>query len=339
MAEPVDQADFTRALDALGPFEPAPHLAIAVSGGADSLALAALGTRWLEARGGSGTALTVDHGLRAAARHEALWVEAACRRLKLAHRTLRWTPPSAGATPTSQARAREARYRLLDEACAELGCLHLLVAHHATDQAATIAMRRRRGPGPGLAGMAAVRELRHCRLLRPLLTVSPEPLRATAQALGFGWIEDPSNRDPRFERATVDISGSAPGPACARTETEHRDARWLAHHARREAGGRLSLDGPAWRALEPEAAARILAASTAHVGARRWPPSVRRAAAVAARLQGGARQLTLAGAVVGWRGDRLRLVPEAKGAPGTSRTLAAVPFATADVASDATLLI
>ena len=60
---PLDDA-FARAMAAFAPFETPPRLAVAVSGGADSLALALLADRWARARGGQITALTVDHGLR-----------------------------------------------------------------------------------------------------------------------------------------------------------------------------------------------------------------------------------------------------------------------------------
>jgi len=54
----------------LGPFEPSPALAVAVSGGADSLALALLAHAWARTQGGSVLALLVDHGLRAESRAE-----------------------------------------------------------------------------------------------------------------------------------------------------------------------------------------------------------------------------------------------------------------------------
>ena len=56
--------DFAALMGGLGPFEPKPRLAVALSGGADSLALTLLLKRWLDQRGGSLLALTVDHGLR-----------------------------------------------------------------------------------------------------------------------------------------------------------------------------------------------------------------------------------------------------------------------------------
>jgi len=188
------------------PFENHPVLAVAVSGGRDSLALALLAHEWAEARDGKVVALIVDHGLRAEAAREA----EATREL-LTHRgieavILRWS----GGKPVHgvQEAARVARYDLLFEACRQRGILHLLVAHHADDQAETVAMRAARGSGAdGLAGMAALVEQRHARLLRPLLPVPRARLTATLEALGVAWIDDPSNIDPRFERVRLRTAG------------------------------------------------------------------------------------------------------------------------------------
>ena len=97
---------------------------------------------------------------------------------RIEHRILRWTGPKP-ATGV-QAAAREARYALLGAWCRDAGVLHLLLAHHLDDQAETVALRQARQSGPdGLAGMAAVRELKGSRLLRPLLSVPKDRLRAT----------------------------------------------------------------------------------------------------------------------------------------------------------------
>ena len=129
----------------LAPFENHPVLAVAVSGGRDSLALALLASEWAQARGGGIVALIVDHGLRAEAAREADVTRdlLACRGIEAA--ILHWS----GVKPTHglQEAARAARYGLLFEACRQRGILHLLVAHHADDQAETVAMRAARGSG------------------------------------------------------------------------------------------------------------------------------------------------------------------------------------------------
>ncbi len=200
---------------AIGHFETRPRLAVAVSGGADSLALCLLTRDWARACGGDVTALTVDHGLRPAAaaevRQTGWWLKAAGIR----HIVLAWR----GAKPVAdvQAQAREARYRLLTSWCRRAGVLHLLLGHHRGDQAETFLLRLDRGSGlDGLAGMARVAELPEVRLLRPLLSIAPDRLRATLRARNQQWIEDPSNRDRRFRRAGLRASLADAGGAVDR---------------------------------------------------------------------------------------------------------------------------
>jgi tRNA(Ile)-lysidine synthase len=341
-AEPITAAAFAAAMTAFGPFEPRPHLALAVSGGADSLALAVLAADWAAARGGRATVLTVDHGVRAAASAEAAWVEAAAMRLGLAHRTLRWARP--GAARVTQASARAARYRLLADAAAALGCLHLLTGHHRDDNARTVAMRARRGAGPGLAGMPAVRELDRVRLLRPLLAFERARLRATAATLGRGWIEDPSNRDPRFERTRIAPVPAAPAVA-ARLALEAAARAWLARHVRRDAGGGLVLDAAAWDRTRPELAAELVARAVAAVGGAAPAPGRGRVRGVARRLAEGDGRLTLGGAILGRAGGRLVVTPErptstsADPRPRRGAALAGPGFGASHVVTDAGILI
>lgn len=199
--------DFDRHMSALGPFEPRPHLAVAVSGGSDSLALALLAHDWAQAQGGRVTALSVDHGLRDGSRAEALQVGRWLRKRGIAQRILTWEgeKPKRG----MMAAARQARYRLLEDWCARKGVLHLLLAHQIEDQAETLLMRLARGSGAdGLAGMASIVNARQVRLLRPLLGTRRADLKAYLEGLGQGWIDDPSNENPIFER--VRLRASAP---------------------------------------------------------------------------------------------------------------------------------
>lgn len=187
---------------AFGPFEPAPRLAVGVSGGGDSMALLRLASAWTAARGGDVLALTVDHGLRADAGAEARRVAERCRRLGIAHEILARDGPKP--TGNVQAAARDARYRLLDDACRRHGRLHLLVAHHREDQAETMLLRLSRGSGlRGLAAIPPVRHLAAARVIRPLLTVSRASLTATLRDRGESWIEDPSNADPAYARVAL----------------------------------------------------------------------------------------------------------------------------------------
>lgn len=175
---------------------------LAVSGGPDSMALLHLARR--AAPDASLLALTVDHGLRPESANEADFVAAACRRIGVPHRTLRWR----GGRPAGgvQAAAREARYRLLSEAAQDAGLTAILTAHHRDDQAETVWMRLQRTSEPrSLAGIAPHRRVPGTAIdvRRPLLDVPRAALAAWLRAAGIAALEDPSNADRRYERARV----------------------------------------------------------------------------------------------------------------------------------------
>ena len=180
----------------LGDAEP---LGVAVSGGPDSLALLLLAR---DAFGDRVRAVTVDHGLRAESAAEAAQVATICAGLGVPHATLRW---DGKAKANVQALAREARYRLMADWCAAEGIAWLATAHHADDQAETLLLRLARGSGiGGLAGIRASRSLaRGVILLRPLLDVRRDALAAIVAAAGLRIVDDPSNRDPRYDRTRV----------------------------------------------------------------------------------------------------------------------------------------
>ena len=187
---------------AAGPFPGNAAVAVAVSGGADSMTLLALARDWAGGAGASLTALTVDHGLRPESRAEAAQVAGWCRSQGVAHATLLWQ----GAKPEKgiQAAARAARYALLEDWCRAQGHTELLVAHSQNDQAETFLMRMSRGSGiDGLAAMPLVSFHDGVRLVRPLLSVPRRRIEATAAARGLKPVSDPSNLDRRYARVRM----------------------------------------------------------------------------------------------------------------------------------------
>lgn len=276
----------------LGPFEPAPRLAVAASGGADSTALALLAFGWAADRGGSVLALVVDHGLRPESAAEAALT---CGRL--AQRGIparRLTLHDVARGPGLAARARTARYAALERACAEAGIVHLLLAHHAADQAETVALRMLDHSGPaGLAGMAMLSESRHVRRLRPLLPVPPGRLRATLRAGAMEWVEDPSNQDPSAMRARLralraDPAGTGAGTRSALVDSiargEQRQACERADAA--ELAARVTVYPAGYAILTPgRIAPSAFSALLRMVAGRRYPPSLSQVEPLAAALR------------------------------------------------------
>lgn len=181
-----------------------PKIALAVSGGSDSLAMMYLVEEWAKACSHAPQLfiISVDHGLRPEAVGECAFVAAWSKALGLAHVTLRWggLKPKTGV----QAKARSARYDLMSAWGVENDVPVLLTAHTADDQAETVVMRQQRTfSAKSLAGIWPEREWNGVRILRPLLSLRREELRDYLNLRGIQWIDDPSNVDVRYERVRI----------------------------------------------------------------------------------------------------------------------------------------
>ncbi len=174
-------------------------LGLAVSGGADSLALLLLAHAALPGRI---AVASVDHGLRPEAAGEVALVEriAGERGIPFTALTVKL------AAGNLQARAREARYAALADWARKSRLGAVATAHHADDQAETLVMRLNRGSGlPGLAGVRARSVIGDCEipLLRPLLGWRKAELAGVVDAEGIIAAQDPSNANPDFDRARL----------------------------------------------------------------------------------------------------------------------------------------
>lgn len=289
----------------LGPFEQRPNIAIACSGGPDSMALAGVADLWAKSKGGVATALVVDHGLRPESGAEARTVFQ-----RLNDRVIQAVVLERRGAPISsdiQARARDARYELMTQWCLAHGFLHLLLGHHREDQAETLLLRRERGSGVyGLAGMPEIRESGAVRILRPLLSMPKARLRATVDALGLDVIEDPSNDDIKFSRVRIrqglkrknqdasiaQLNSEAARMGASRTTFECVVANALARTCVVYPEGYCLLN---WRGLvraPVDVRCRVLACVVACVGGQPYAPRYKRLrslhnALAAGDLQGG----------------------------------------------------
>jgi tRNA(Ile)-lysidine synthase len=240
-------ARFRADLEALagGPPE---RLGLAVSGGPDSLALLLLAAA---AFPGRIAAATVDHGLRAESGLEALHVENICDRLGCPHTILGVEMP--GGREGLQAEARDARYAALAGWAAAEDIAFLATAHHADDQAETLLMRLQRGSGvAGLSGIRPMRRHGDLIILRPLLGWTKAELVHIVGQAAIEPADDPSNRDPRFDRTAI-RAFLADNPQfqpqrLARTAAAAREAdEALAWAADQLAEDRITCQGGEWR--------------------------------------------------------------------------------------------
>jgi tRNA(Ile)-lysidine synthase len=285
--QPLDAGAFARLMAPFEPFETSPVLAVAVSGGRDSLALALLSHGWAAERAGRVVGLIVDHGLRAESAAEAAATRDVLARHGIEGAILSWS----GAKPRAglQEAARMARYRLLRDECRRRDVLHLLLAHHADDQAETVAMRLAHRSGPdGLAGMAALVDRPEVRLLRPLLGVSRARLTATLLARGVQWLDDPSNVDPRFERTRLRARGCpalvSAGGGAERSVRDGKLARAAVDMLAFDQAGTAAIDRTGFARLGHDLQARLLSRVIQAVGGRDYPPRRERLERAAGRL-------------------------------------------------------
>lgn len=184
---------------------PSGRWAVALSGGADSVALLLLLWAHFPRRRRRLAALHFDHRLRgAASRADARFCRALCRGLGLRYEEGRWRG-RAMADP-SEADAREVRNRFLEEACARLGAAALWLGHHQDDIAETLLMRIARGSGT--AGLAAPRPVSTAESgailrLRPLLTLQKDELVRTLRQARVPFRVDESNRTAKYLRNRI----------------------------------------------------------------------------------------------------------------------------------------
>jgi tRNA(Ile)-lysidine synthase len=275
--EPIGDDEFAGLFRDLARYD---LVVLAVSGGADSMALMHLVARWRDRRTGAAPEIvvaTVDHGLRAGSAEEARFVARAAADAGFPHEILAWQ--DAKPVRAVQETAREARYRLLADMASRAGATPAVVtAHHRDDQAETLLMRLARGSGlDGLSAMAPsvpIGRGSRVMLLRPLLGMPKQRLVGTLRSRGLSWIEDPSNEATAFERVRLRRARAALAELGLENEHIARSAARLrrARRALQAAAGELlaatadlhdgayaSLDRPRFEAAAEELRLRVLA--------------------------------------------------------------------------------
>ena len=224
---------FAQAMDGLRASTSPNSIAIACSGGLDSMVLLRLTHAWAAGRGIALHAFHVHHGLSPNADAWLAHCAQACAALGIAFDSRR-VEVVKGKDGLESA-ARKLRYRALGEMCVAHGVPLLLTAHHLDDQAETILLQLLRGSGPaGLSGMDAANRapglLGDAELVmaRPLLALSRAQLEDHARADNLAWVEDESNSDPRYARNAL-RHGVMPALAASFPGYQARLARGAAH--------------------------------------------------------------------------------------------------------------
>lgn len=304
------------------PADTSDTLALAVSGGGDSMAMLHLAARHAAATGMTLKAVTVDHRLRPEAAAEAALVARICGELGVPHTTLHWTGwDGHGNLPD---RARRARYGLMADWAHEARIPQLALAHTCDDLAETFLMRLAREAGvDGLAAMRARWEDSGVIWLRPMLGFSRSELRGWLRAQGLDWVDDPTNDDLRYERIKARHVLAALAPLGIKAETlaavagnladvraalaaqTHEAARRI---ARSEAGD-VIFDRVGFADLPTEVARRLMVHALTWVSSAEYGPrSTPLAATIDAALHG--RPSTLHGCRILPKAGELRVTRE-----------------------------
>lgn len=283
-------------------------VALALSGGGDSMALLHLAADWCARRGRRLLALTVDHRLNAESADWTAFAGGTARGLGADWRALSWDGPKpATGLPAA---ARVARHTLLADAARQAGARVILMAHTADDIAESDWMREQG------ATLGALRDWvpspvwpqgRGLMLLRPFLSTSRAELRGFLKARDAVWLEDPANADPRFLRTRARAAlqrgvGSPSIPSRSRAMTGSRTPISVQSFPMAWSGF-LTLRRPI--------PSGTLAAALLSVSGQITPPRGARLAALHARLAANTDiTATLGGARVQTSGDALHIVRE-----------------------------
>jgi len=273
-------------------------IAVALSGGGDSLALTLAAADWAARAGRRLLVLTVDHGLRP---ESVAWTRACAdiaARLGLAFRPLAWR----GDKPRTglPAAARAARHALLAEAAREAGARVILMGHTGDDLLEARLMRAAGSTTPDAREWApspAWPQGRGVFLLRPMLGLGRAEIRDWLLARGETWIEDPANADLAYARPRARgalAQGARPAPPAPPAS-----ARTLAQACRPDAQGGFEIDRTTLRAAVPGARARFVSVAALSAAGTTRPPAGARVRSLAERLAGNEAFIaTLAGARV-----------------------------------------
>lgn len=180
------------------------HVALAVSGGSDSIALLILMYKYAKRFNVKITVMSVDHNLRVESKSEIAYVMQLSQKLGLTCAILEWCNDGNNAA-NLQERARNARYALMTNMCKKMDILTLLTAHHFNDNVENFVMRQKRKSGVFGLNNDCINFINNIRILRPLFNIHKQELVDYLLKNNITWFEDASNLSDKYLRNKVRI--------------------------------------------------------------------------------------------------------------------------------------
>ncbi len=270
------------------------NIAVALSGGGDSMALAHMVCAWAVNNDVQIHLLSVNHNLREEAADEckniANWVS---NFPNATHHILTWEHDEKPNTAVME-KARTARYSLMRDYCAHFNIQTLCVGHHGDDQIETFLFRLAKGSGlSGLTGMNECSAFEDIKIYRPLLKHSQADLIQYCKNNELQWIEDPSNDDEKYARPRLRKALSHEGFETSRfVKTLARLSRaqdaidWLVGEATKKCVMDTKITFNALKAYPLDIQIRVLQNSIQNIGQTTgdYPPKLERVEEIIATI-------------------------------------------------------
>ncbi len=179
------------------------QIAVAVSGGCDSMALTLAVNDFCKKNKIKIQALTIDHGVRKDSKIEAKKVGELLKKFKIPHKILS-IPQRQIPQKNIEANLREIRYKMLGDFCQKNHIEFLFVGHHLGDIAENFLIRLFRGSGlDGLSPMQKISVINDVKIIRPFLEISKDELKNYLITKNIEWFEDETNDDGKFLRNKI----------------------------------------------------------------------------------------------------------------------------------------
>tara|TARA_B100001057_G_scaffold393863_1_gene402898 strand:- start:232 stop:1203 length:972 start_codon:yes stop_codon:yes gene_type:complete len=183
-------------------FEKNPSVAVAVSGGPDSIALSILINAWCISVNGKNISLIVDHNLRKESPSEAIYVSNFLKEKKINTKILKVEKNKISKKNMKEARIN--RYDLLTNYCRNKNILYLFVAHHNDDKIETFLNRKISGSDfDGLQEIKQISLKNRTTIIRPLLDYPKEEIIKFNNIHSLKFLEDPSNKNLNYTRSVI----------------------------------------------------------------------------------------------------------------------------------------